>query len=80
MVEDQESARELISLAIHSCAGPHIYWDMPGENAAVLALAESLGFRMLRRLRRMALRNDAGAAPLAPQYVKQFALAGFEFG
>jgi len=80
VAEDAEAARELISLAIGSCAGGLIYWDVPGENAAATALAASLGFRLLRRLRRMALQLDESAAALAPQYEKQFALAGFEYG
>ena len=78
--EDAKAARELIGLAIGGCAGRQIYWDVPGENEAATALAESLGFRMLRRLRRMALRLDERAAMPAPQYEKQFALAGFEYG
>ena len=77
--EDAKAARELIGLAIGSCTG-QIYWDVPGENEAAMALAESLGFRMLRRLRRMALRLDERTAMPAPQYEKQFALAGFEYG
>ena len=80
VAEDAQAARELIGLAIGSCADQQIYWDMPGENAAAMVLAASLGFRSLRRLRRMALRLDARAATLAPKYEKQFAIAGFEYG
>lgn len=78
--EDAKAARELIRLAIDSCTGRQIYWDVPVENAAATALAASLGFRMLRRLRRMALQLDESTATPTPQYEKQFALAGFEYG
>lgn len=75
-----EKARELLAWFLGGHAGAPVYWDLPAQNAEALRLARAFGFEPVRRLVRMAKRGVPGAAPLARQDERVFAIAGFEYG
>jgi GNAT superfamily N-acetyltransferase len=67
-----DKAREAI---LHCGVSGRCFWDVTCANPAALELAESLGFRPVRRLMRM---RRGPAVAERPEFV--FALAGFECG
>ncbi|MGA2589035.1 MAG: GNAT family N-acetyltransferase [Bryobacteraceae bacterium] len=75
-----EAAHELLRWFL----GPHphapVYWDLLPDNAEAVRLACAFGFAPVRRLVRMARPGAPGAAPLAHDDSKVFAIAGFEYG
>ena len=53
-------------LAAH--AAEPVIWDVLPENTAAAALADEYGFKTVRRLTRMSLALEAGAAPLRDEF------------
>ena len=75
-----EAAAELLRWFLGRHAHAPVYWDLLPDNAAAVRLARALGFAPVRRLVRMARPGARGAAPLAHDDSKVFAIAGFEYG
>lgn len=69
------TAAEAREIVLHCGLSGPCFWDVPAANPPALELAESLGFRPVRRLMRM---RRGPAVAERPEFV--FALAGFEYG
>jgi hypothetical protein len=78
--ESAEEARRLLEWFLAAHSGEPVFWDLLEDNAAAVALATEYGFRTVRRLTRMSLALEAGAAPIDAANSLVFAIAGFEFG
>lgn len=77
---ETECAANLLAWFLSRHAGAPVYWDLLPDNAEAVRLARAHGFVPVRRLVRMVRRGVAGAAPLAHDDSRVFAIAGFEYG
>lgn len=75
-----QTARALLAWALARHARRPVYWDLLPDNVAAVQLARASGFQPMRRLMRMARAGFDGAATLAKDDTKVFAIAGFEYG
>jgi GNAT superfamily N-acetyltransferase len=75
-----ETAEELLAWFLSRHPQEPVCWDLLPSNPEAIRLACAAGFAPLRRLVRLVRRGVPGAAPLAHDDSKVFAIAGFEFG
>jgi len=75
-----EAARELLLWLLGRHPRERVYWDLTPGNAEAVRIARAYGFEPLRRLVRMVRPGAPGAARLAHDDSKVFAIAGFEYG
>ena len=78
--ESAEDARRMLLWFLAAHPAEPVFWDLLPDNAAAAALADEFGFRPVRRLARMSLAIEAGAAPIGTSSALVFAIAGFEYG
>lgn len=78
VARDSDTARALAKslLSTRTCATKPVYWDLLPDNTGALALADSLGFQVARRLMRMRFGTPLRNGILEAMY----AAAGFEAG
>jgi len=76
----QETARELLYWCLGRNSRMPVYWDLLPGNTEALELARAFGFEPVRRLVRMSRPGAHGAARLARDDSRVFAIAGFEYG
>jgi GNAT superfamily N-acetyltransferase len=78
--ESADAARCMLEWFLAAHATEAVLWDVLPENPAAAALADEYGFKTVRRLTRMSLALQQGAAPIGTDTALTFAIAGFEYG
>ncbi|HEX8984950.1 MAG TPA: GNAT family N-acetyltransferase [Bryobacteraceae bacterium] len=78
--ESAQKARRMLLWFLEAHPAEPVFWDLLPDNASAVALADEFGFRPMRRLARMSLAIEPGAAPIGTSSALVFAIAGFEYG